>query len=64
MMALLGDISSGNTTLSDWMFLIALIVFAIAFLTQLPSVRPTGDPWWRLLISAGLGLVAVGWLVL
>jgi len=63
-MTLLADISSGNTTLADWMFLIAIIAFGIAFITQWPSVRPSADPWWRLLIALGLALVAVGWLVL
>jgi hypothetical protein len=63
-MTLIADISSGNTTLADWMFLIAIVAFGIAFITQWPSIRPKADEWFRLLIALGLTVVAIGWLVL
>jgi len=61
---MLADISSGNTTLADWFFLIGFILFAVGFLTQIPSVRPRADEFYRLLVALGLAFVALGWLVL
>lgn len=63
-MTLLADISSGNTGFADVMFLVGFILFAIAFIAELPAVRPNGAPWWRILVAAGLACIALGWLVL
>jgi cadmium resistance protein CadD (predicted permease) len=57
-------LSSGHVDLADWLFLAAIILLALATLTQIPSVRPTGDPWYRFFVAAGLVCVAIGWFVL
>jgi hypothetical protein len=52
---------TGKLTLADVFFLIATIVFIIAFVVRL-MVRPV--PVDMLLVAAGLACVALGWLVL
>jgi hypothetical protein len=54
-------IVNGNLDLADIFFLIAVIVFAIAFVLRL-MVKPV--PVDGLMIAAGLTAVALGWLVL
>jgi hypothetical protein len=54
-------IINGNLNLADIFFLIAVIVFAIAFVLRL-MVKPV--PIDGLMIAAGLVCVALGWLVL
>jgi hypothetical protein len=51
---------SGNFNLADILFLIATIVFAIAFIIRV-LLRPVPLP--ETLIAAGLACVALGWLV-
>lgn len=63
-MAVIADISSGNTGFADWMFLLGLVAFLLAFITQWPTVRPKAGEWWHLLAALGLAAVALGWLVL
>ncbi len=75
-MTLLAEISSGNPDTADVLFLLGAIVFGIdvilVVLAGLARARPA-EPgtvardlwWWRpLLLPLGLGLVAIGWLVL
>ena len=52
---------TGHTTLSDWLLLIAVIVFAIAGLLAWTK-RP--DPTTGALVPIGLALTALAWLVL
>lgn len=52
---------SGKLNLADVFFLIAAIVFGIALVIQLMIKPPPID---KVLITAGLMLVALGWLVL
>lgn len=52
---------AGKLTLADVFFLIAAIVFAIAFVIRI-MVKPV--PIDTVMIAAGLFCVAVGWLVL
>ena len=54
-------IVSGNFDLADIFFLIAVIVFAIAFVIRL-MIKPI--PLDHVMIAAGLVAVALGWLVL
>lgn len=54
-------IFSGKFDLADIFFLIAVIVFAIAFVVRL-LIRPI--PIDAVMIAAGLTFVALGWLVL
>jgi len=54
-------IFTGKFTLADVFFLIAVIVFAIAFVIRLLA-RPV--PIDSVMIAAGLTAVALGWLVL
>lgn len=51
----------GKFTAADILFLIAVIVFAIAFVVRL-MVKPV--PIDMLMIAAGLFCVALGWLLL
>jgi hypothetical protein len=54
-------IASGHVLLSDWMFLIAAILFvieAVAIVVNRPAIGR------GVLVAAGLALVALGWLVL
>lgn len=49
----------GHTTLADWLWLVAAIVFAVeAVLIAVERKAPA------VLVPIGLALVAVGWLVL
>ena len=54
-------IFSGKFDLADICFLVALIVFTIAFVIRL-LIRPI--PIDAVMIAAGLTFVALGWLVL
>jgi len=61
--AILADdgVVSGKVTAADILFLIATIVFAIAFVVRI-MVRPV--PIDSVMIAAGLFCVALGWFVL
>ena len=67
-MALLADISHGHVDLSDWLLLIAAIVFAVAaVVTVVPAPAERPRPVWvshAYLVAVGLCLFAVAWLVL
>ena len=78
-MMTLGEIASGNADTADVMFLLGAIAFGLAMLIALvriftrprvhdpadPGHRPiTLAPWEGVLVQLGLGLVAVGCLVL
>jgi hypothetical protein len=54
-------IASGHTTLADWLFLVAAVLFVLAGLI---STTGTPDRSRGALVPAGLALVAVAWLVL
>jgi len=54
-------IFTGKLTLADIMFLVAVILFALATVIRL-SLRPV--PIDSVLIAGGLTAVALGWLVL
>lgn len=60
-MNLLADIATGNTTLADWMFLFAAVVFvveAVVIVVASPAISR------GILPAVGLALVAVGLLAL
>lgn len=58
-MAVLADISSGNTGFADVMFLVALIVFLVGgFLAYQAKAL------WATVVSIGLAAVSLAWLVL
>ncbi len=59
MLALLADIAHGERNWADIMFLIALIVFAIAFVLRVMARAVDAA-----LIALGLTAVAFGWLLL
>jgi hypothetical protein len=61
LLAVDGGVFSGNFNLADIFFLIAVIVFAIAFVIRL-SIKPV--PVDHLMVAAGLTCVALGWLVI
>lgn len=75
-MMTLAEIASGNADTADVMFLLGAIAFGLAMLVALArifirprtvdgTVRPvTLAAWEYVLVPLGLGLVAVGWLVL
>lgn len=52
---------SGNFNAADFFFLVAAIVFAIAFIIRLLA-RPI--PIDYVMVAAGLTCVAVGWLII
>jgi len=61
-MAMIADISSGNTGFADVMFLVGMILFLLAAFLFYP--RPS-VPWFaHTVLSLGLAAVALGWLVL
>lgn len=75
-MMTLAEIASGNADTADVMFLLGAIAFGLAMLVALAriltrpratdgTVRPVALAAWEyVLVPLGLGLVAVGWLVL
>lgn len=60
---MLADIASGHFDLSDWLFLIAAIVFAVAAIAAYVRQAVPRD-WVPVLVPVGLALVSVAWLVL
>lgn len=60
--ALMADIASGNTTLADWLFLIAAILAVIAAVGHFGTNQVTKHRGWLLCLA--VGCAAVGWLVL
>jgi len=60
---ILSEISSGNAGTADILYLVAFIVFCIAFLASLPIVEGGARFVWSL-VTAGLACLALAWLVL
>ena len=58
---MIADLISGHQLLSEWLFLIAAVLFAVAAVLAVTG-RP--DPTRGALVPAGLTLVALAWLVL
>ena len=58
---MLSSIAQGHVDLADILFLIAFIVFCVAFVIEV-MIRPVVLD--RLCITAGLALIALGWFVL
>jgi predicted membrane channel-forming protein YqfA (hemolysin III family) len=60
---MLAEISSGNATLADVLFLVAAILFGLAALSNSSAFAPLHS-LWHLLMAAGACLVAIAWFVL
>lgn len=60
--ALMADIASGNTTLADWAFLIAVIFACASAVGHFGANQLTKHAGW--LLALAIGLAAFGWLVL
>jgi hypothetical protein len=61
MMMIASDIAHGHVLLSDWLFLLAVIVFvieAVAIVVARPAITRGIAP------AVGLALIALAWLVL
>ena len=58
---MLADITHGHTLLSDWLFLLAAVLFV---LSGMIGATATEDKTHGSLIAAGFALLAIGWLVL
>jgi uncharacterized membrane protein YtjA (UPF0391 family) len=59
MIAMIADISSGNTGFADIMFLVALILFLIAGFVAFQV-----QTFYATVLALGLAAVSLGWLVL
>jgi hypothetical protein len=59
MIAMIADISSGNTGFADVMFLVALILFLIAGFVAFQV-----QTFYATVLALGLAAVSLGWLVL
>lgn len=64
-MILLADISHGNVTLADWLFLIAAILALLAAIAVAPVTKlPKLAAWGATFVALAICLLAVAWLVL
>jgi hypothetical protein len=67
---MIADIANGHTTLADWLFLIAAILFALGAVVSYvtgASTAPVGRSPGRYVTPgalAALALIAVAWMVL
>ena len=60
--ALMADLASANTTLADWLFLIAAIAAVLAAVGHFGANQLTKHSGWLLCVA--VALISVGWLVL
>jgi hypothetical protein len=63
-MAVIADISSGNTGFADVCFLIGMILFLVAALLLHPRPNTSYPVHGHTVVALGLAAVALGWLVL
>lgn len=62
---MLATLIENHPTLSDWLFLIAVVLAVIVAVVTAPKVTaPTVDKWVGTLSALSLGCIAAGFLVL